>query len=86
MTERGLAARGIDTNTPNVARIYDYLLGGKDNISQVVWEVPHSDPTMDIQARQARFSKTTSLAVRGLSGAYMGINVRFVGRGVLTLA
>ena len=31
MTERGLAASGIDTSTPNVARIYDYLLGGKDN-------------------------------------------------------
>jgi len=33
MTERGLAARGIDTSTPNVARIYDYLLGGKDNFA-----------------------------------------------------
>jgi hypothetical protein len=32
MTERGLAA-GIDTATPNVARIYDYLLGGKDNFA-----------------------------------------------------
>src|SRR5260370_39925023 len=25
--------RGIDTSTPNVARIYDYLLGGKDNFA-----------------------------------------------------
>jgi SAM-dependent methyltransferase len=33
MTERGLAASGIDTSTPNVARIYDYLLGGKDNFA-----------------------------------------------------
>ena len=33
MTERGLTARGIDTTTPNVARIYDYLLGGKDNFA-----------------------------------------------------
>jgi hypothetical protein len=33
MTERGRAARGIDTITPNVARIYDYLLGGKDNFA-----------------------------------------------------
>ena len=33
MTELGLAARGIDTTTPNVARIYDYLLGGKDNFA-----------------------------------------------------
>jgi hypothetical protein len=28
MTERDLAASDIDTSTPNVARIYDYLLGG----------------------------------------------------------
>jgi len=33
MTERGRAANGIDTSTPNVARIYDYLLGGKDNFA-----------------------------------------------------
>jgi O-methyltransferase involved in polyketide biosynthesis len=33
MTERGLAASGIDTTVPNVARIYDYLLGGKDNFA-----------------------------------------------------
>jgi S-adenosyl methyltransferase len=33
LTERDLAAGGIDTTTPNVARIYDYLLGGKDNFA-----------------------------------------------------
>ncbi|HJY73444.1 MAG TPA: SAM-dependent methyltransferase [Streptosporangiaceae bacterium] len=33
MTERNLAPSGIDTTTPNVARIYDYLLGGKDNFA-----------------------------------------------------
>lgn len=33
MTERDPAAGGIDTTTPNVARIYDYLLGGKDNFA-----------------------------------------------------
>jgi O-methyltransferase involved in polyketide biosynthesis len=27
------ASRGIDTTIPNVARIYDYLLGGKDNFA-----------------------------------------------------
>lgn len=31
MTEPNPAFTGIDTGTPNVARIYDYLLGGKDN-------------------------------------------------------
>ena len=29
----GPPASGIDTTTPNVARIYDYLLGGKDNFA-----------------------------------------------------
>jgi len=33
MTERGRTASGIDTTTPNVARIYDYLLGGKDSFA-----------------------------------------------------
>jgi len=33
MTERGQTANGIDTSKPNVARIYDYLLGGKDNFA-----------------------------------------------------
>jgi S-adenosyl methyltransferase len=27
------AAGGIDTSAPNVARIYDYILGGKDNFA-----------------------------------------------------
>ena len=33
MTEPNPAFTGIDTSTPNVARIYDYLLGGKDNFT-----------------------------------------------------
>jgi len=33
MTEQNRAAGGIDTTVPNVARIYDYLLGGKDNFA-----------------------------------------------------
>jgi hypothetical protein len=32
-TERGGARGGIDTATPNVARIDDFLLGGKDNFA-----------------------------------------------------
>jgi O-methyltransferase involved in polyketide biosynthesis len=31
MTDQAPAAVSIDATTPNVARIYDYLLGGKDN-------------------------------------------------------
>ncbi|HEY1627627.1 MAG TPA: SAM-dependent methyltransferase [Streptosporangiaceae bacterium] len=33
MGEHDLGVRGIDTSIPNVARIYDYLLGGKDNFA-----------------------------------------------------
>jgi hypothetical protein len=29
--QKRLAARGLDVSVPNVARIYDYILGGKDN-------------------------------------------------------
>jgi len=33
MTGQDRAPGGIDTSTPNIARIYDYLLGGKDNFA-----------------------------------------------------
>ena len=33
MTTQSSPGGGIDTTTPNVARIYDYLLGGKDNFA-----------------------------------------------------
>src|SRR5260370_11871997 len=33
MTTQLPPPNGIDTTTPNVARIYDYLLGGKDNFA-----------------------------------------------------
>jgi len=29
----GAGPAGIDTSVPNVARIYDYILGGKDNFA-----------------------------------------------------
>jgi SAM-dependent methyltransferase len=32
-SESNLAAAGIDTNTPQSARVYDFLLGGKDNFA-----------------------------------------------------
>ena len=44
----GFGVTGIDTTVPNVARIYDYLLGGKDNFAadreaagQLLAAVPH---------------------------------------------
>ena len=33
MSGNGAGAPGIDTSVPNVARIYDYILGGKDNFA-----------------------------------------------------
>lgn len=33
MTTQSPPGNGIDTTTPNIARIYDYLLGGKDNFA-----------------------------------------------------
>ena len=33
MTEQGSAPAGIDTRIPNMARMYDYALGGKDNFA-----------------------------------------------------
>jgi hypothetical protein len=33
MTVQNLTPDGIDISRPNVARIYDYLLGGKDNFA-----------------------------------------------------
>ena len=47
-----------DPTVPNVARIYDFMLGGKDNISQVVPGTPHSCRTVAIQARHVAYSKT----------------------------
>jgi S-adenosyl methyltransferase len=46
---RKLPARGLDVSIPNVARIYDFMLGGKDNFAadrdaaeKITQEIPHS--------------------------------------------
>jgi hypothetical protein len=33
MSERERAPRGVDTTVPSIARVYDYILGGKDNFA-----------------------------------------------------
>jgi hypothetical protein len=38
----GSLAGGLDTSVAHPARVYDHLLGGKDNISQVVPVTPVS--------------------------------------------
>ena len=52
----------IDTSVAHIARVYDYWLGGKDNISQVVSVTLHSDRTVPIQARHGVYSKIAGLA------------------------
>ena len=54
----------FDTNRAHQARMYDYFLGGKDNISQVVRGIPHTTLTGAVQARYGDYSKTASRAVR----------------------
>ena len=53
----------FDTSKPHQARVYDYLLGGKDNITQVVSGNPYSSRTVPIQARHVGYSKTGRFAV-----------------------
>jgi hypothetical protein len=48
---------GINVGIAHPARVYDYFLGGKDNITQVVSGNPHSGPTVAIQARHGVYSK-----------------------------
>ncbi len=76
----------FDPSVPNMARIYNCWLGGKDNISQVVPAVPYSGLTSVVQACQAYYSKIASFVVRYLSGPSLDGNVRYFGRGFLTLA
>ncbi|MGH3204574.1 MAG: SAM-dependent methyltransferase [Streptosporangiaceae bacterium] len=76
----------FDSSVPNPARMWNYWLGGKDNISQVVPAVPYSGHTRIVQARQAYYSKITSFIVRDLYGPSLSGNVRFVTRAFLTLA
>ena len=69
----------IDTSVAHIARVYDYWLGGKDNISQVLSYAPHSTRTDVIQARQVNYSKTKLTAVRDVFGTYMGVMSKFLG-------
>jgi S-adenosyl methyltransferase len=79
-------SRGFDARVAHPARVYDYWLGGTDNISQVVSAVSYSGLTADVQPCLSHYSKITSSAVRYVSGPCLGGNVRFIGRWFLTLA
>jgi len=69
MTELGAVPTGIDTSTPNVARIYDYLLGGKDNFAadrQAAGQLIAAIPDVAAIARDNR--SFLGRAVRYLAG------------------
>jgi hypothetical protein len=76
----------LNTSVPHIARVYDYWLGGKDNISQVVAADPYSGHTVVVQARQAHYSKIEAFAVRNLHCPCLSNNIRFVGWEFLTLS
>ena len=53
----------FDTSVAHQARCYDYMLGGKDNITQVVSGNPYTGRTVPIQARHGAYSKIGPFAV-----------------------
>jgi len=61
------------------ARVNNVWQGGKDNISQVLLDGPHSARTNSIQARHSDYSKSVTFAVPALSGTYMGVMSGFSG-------
>ena len=72
---------GFDPGVANAARMWNYWIGGKDNISQVVSRWPHSDRTVDVQARQGIYSNVESLTVRELYRTSMGFMSGFLDGG-----
>jgi S-adenosyl methyltransferase len=70
--------RGLDVSVPSPARMWNYWVGGKDNISQELLNAPHSARAETIQARHAHYSKTALLPIRDVSGTYMGVMSDFL--------
>ncbi|MGH3320731.1 MAG: SAM-dependent methyltransferase [Streptosporangiaceae bacterium] len=69
MTDERPAPKGVDVRTPNVARMYDYYLGGKDNFAadrDAAKEVLAGAPEVRLGARQNR--AFLRRAVRFLAG------------------
>ena len=63
MSANGAGLAGINTSVPNVARIYDYILGGKDNFAadrraaqQLLAALPDAARTAQHRRRRARRS------------------------------
>jgi hypothetical protein len=84
--EDGTAAPRLNAKVPHSARIWNYWLGGEDNISQAASRCPDSGRTVIIQARHKHFSNIGAIAVRILSCTRMEANAQFVRPGFLTSA
>jgi S-adenosyl methyltransferase len=68
----------FDTTTAHIARVYDFWLGGKDNISQMASRCPYKGRTAVIQARHVNFSNKSLIAVRGQCCTSMGVMSDFL--------
>src|SRR5579859_1362251 len=67
MTDRGVPMDGFDPTRPNAARVYDYLLGGKDHFAA------------DRQAAQALLSALPDAAQAARTNrAFLAAAVRYV--------
>jgi len=65
------AANGLDTGIPNVARIYDYLLGGKDNFAvdrDAAERILQARPAAALACRQNRRFLTSVVQILAFSG------------------
>jgi O-methyltransferase involved in polyketide biosynthesis len=68
---RGTPASGLDISIPNVARIYDFLLGGKDNFAadrEAAWKILKELPCAALACRQNREFLTRVVRVLADSG------------------
>ena len=66
----------------HVARVYDYLLGGKDNISQVVSAAPAHDPDISHTGTSSKFFENRILRCPGSVRSLFGCLCPFFRAGV----
>ena len=70
----------IDTTVPSVARVYDAILGGKDNISQVVPAMPVQRPDIEHTSTSHKLFECWPNCCTGTVLYQYGCYVRFFGR------
>jgi S-adenosyl methyltransferase len=75
---RILASSGLDVSIPNVARIYDFLLGGKDNFAadrEVAGKISQEIPCAALACRQNREFLTRVVRVLADSGVRQFLDI-----------